>query len=207
MTIQNCSSRSKHNTTIKIVMFCFLILFLNLSIPIAKQQDEKIAETEATPSDTAAIYNTLGNAILLKLQPGNINAAKLDTAIMYYQKAIELDPDDGGIKLNLAITYLVKGDTTTADSCFVVALAQCDSSLSKTYYLLGIKEETEEGRGTSKNVTKNKLKERLNEASKKLSSKKTKPGKDTKKKPVLAPPGGPKQLDPQEAKEYLYWKY
>lgn len=170
-------------------------------------------ETQNTASDSAAIYNTRGNTCLLQLhnKQKTLDTLKLNTAIMNYQKAIEMDPDDGGIKLNMAIAYMIKGDTTMADSFFASGLAQCDSSLFKVFNLLSMDTESEEKtKGATAYIAEDKIKERVRKAAKKIKPKrKTSKGKGdkTKKKGPETGSGGEKRLDILEAKKFLYWKH
>lgn len=165
------------------------------------------AEPNPASPDTAATYNNLANLYLLQSE---LDAAKLDTAISYYQEAIKRDTSDGGIKLNLAIAYLVIGDTVAADYYFISGLADCDSNLAKALYLLTIElDPGEETKAMPGNVTKDKIKKRLKKAADKLKTKKQSTGesKKSKKPKSTRIAGGRKHLNPSEVKKYLYWKY
>jgi len=170
------------------------------------------AEPDEATSDTAATYNNLANLYLLQSE---LDSTKLDTAISYYQEAIKRDTSDGGIKLNLAIAYLVKGDTVAADSCFSEGLSDCDSNLAKAFFLLTIDFDSEkEMKGMPGDVTKGKIIKRLKKAAAKLRTKKQSAGK-SKKSPAstgsaarrTSRPAGPRHLNPGDVKKYLYWKY
>jgi tetratricopeptide (TPR) repeat protein len=165
------------------------------------------AEPDPASPDTASTYNNLANLYLLE---SKLDSTNLDTAISYYHEAIKRDTSDGGIKLNLAIAYLVIGDTIAADCYFTSGLANCDSNLAKAYYLLTIELDSgEETRGMPGDITKNKIKNRLKKAADKLKTKKplTDLDKESQKTKPTRVAGGRKHLNPQEAKKYLYWKY
>ena len=167
----------------------------------------KAESNEASQDTTAVNYNNRANLYLLESE---LDSTKLDTAISYYQEAIKKDMTDGGIKLNLAIAYLVIGDTIAADYYFTSGLADCDSNLAKALYLLTIELDSgEDTKGMPGDVTKNKLKKRLKKAADKLKTKKPLKDNNTasqKPKPTRIA-GGRKHLNPREAKKYLYWKY
>jgi hypothetical protein len=84
----------------------------------------------------AAAYNSFGNdCIRLAAQ----QSALLDTAVVIYSRAIEYDPDDPGLMINLAITNLVKGDTLTANNLFVMAFVLSEEDFNQLYALMGLK--------------------------------------------------------------------
>jgi len=63
----------------------------------------------------------------------------LDTAVVIYSRAIEYDPDDPGLMVNLAITNLVKGDTLAANNLFVMAFVLSEEDFNQLYALMGLK--------------------------------------------------------------------
>ncbi len=84
----------------------------------------------------AAAYNSFGNdCIRLAAQ----QSALLDTAVVINSRAIEYDPDDPGLMVNLAITNLIKGDTLAASNLFVMAFVLCEDNFDQLYALMGLK--------------------------------------------------------------------
>lgn len=157
----------------------------------------------ASDIELATTFNNRANLYLIQLNPlaAKSDTARLDTAIAYYQKAVQLDPNDPGIKLNLGIAYLIKNDTTLADACFEQGLAQCDTSLERAFSLLGIEIETpKKEKASAANTSKEPIKYRLKKAQIKIK----KPEPRGPSKPNV--PKGPKSIDPQQAKVYLYQK-
>jgi hypothetical protein len=148
----------------------------------------------APPPDSAAHWNARANLCLL--QAGE-NIALVDTAMLYYAKAIKLAPEDAGLKLNLAIAHMAIGDTLGADSLFHQAYVQVGNDIKKLYDLLGLEEEdSEESRGAARNLTADEVKQRMAKCEVKNKPKK----KNTK-------PAGPKRSFPrEELQEILYWR-
>jgi tetratricopeptide (TPR) repeat protein len=206
---QKLKSRGKNAFfgLIQLIFFMQFVLFFDgTTIP-----QLAVSQVNTPDVNLAAIFNNRANQYLIQLNriDSKSDCAKLDTAIAYYQKAIELDSNDGGIKLNLGIAYLVKGDTTAADSCFELGLIQCDSSLEKTFFLLQIETGAKkEDKGSAANVSKEKLKKRIQGAKMKIDSKKTSgtASSSAGRKPKIIRVAGPRGLDPQQVKDYLYYK-
>ena len=87
---------------------------------------------------TAAAYNTLGNAYLLKND--------LPKAQEYYQKALALTTDDGGIYLNFGLSRYLAGSPDDAVESFQVAISKYESR-EKAMEVLGL-ERINEALGT-----------------------------------------------------------
>jgi hypothetical protein len=84
----------------------------------------------------AAAYNSFGNdCIRLAAQ----QSALLDTAVVIYSRAIEYDPDDPGLMVNLAIANMVKGDAMAARNLFVMAFVLSGDDFAQLYALIGLK--------------------------------------------------------------------
>ena len=162
---------------------------------------------EVENAELAASLNLLGNSYLKRATEVH---AFVDTAINYYSKAIEYDPEDAGIKLNLGIAYLVIDDTLTADSLFQAAYVQSSNSLEKLFALLGLDyDESKFKKGTPQSVTEEKLRASIeNSVSKDKNKGSSSPGdsKSVKKKKRGHSPAGPKSLNPAEVNEFLYIK-
>jgi hypothetical protein len=166
----------------------------------------------------AAALNTLGTWAFEKAAT---NPALIDSAIRYFARAIEYDASDAGLKLNLAIAYLVKADTAQTDSLFQLAYAQSSEDYESLYALLSLDyEKSKYERGTPLSVTEEELKSRIAQAT-----------SDGKKKRVSRPagsnpnqsggsgnrqaggkktrtprPAGPKKYKPEDVKVFLYIK-
>jgi hypothetical protein len=197
--------------------------------PVAKGTAEAMQslpsrQMKMAESDSAAIWNNLANTYLERTDE---DSAAFDTAIVFYQRAIALAPEDPGIKLNFSIAYLMKDDTTNADSLFWMGYMQAGSSIERVYSLLGMKyERSAKDKGTARNLTEADLQEWMNDTVVKRSTRsggakaggsqlqdkekksppsgKSKSSQD-KKKPTRS--GGKKSLDPDEIKNYLYWRF
>jgi tetratricopeptide (TPR) repeat protein len=80
----------------------------------------------------------LGNTYMNSLAPTGDNAFLLDSAVVYYTKAVSLYPQFFNWHYNLGRIYLEKGETAKAKSSFLEALT-IDSVYSETHrYLLNI---------------------------------------------------------------------
>ena len=154
-----------------------------------------------TASDSAALLNNLANLYLI------MDSTKLDTAIEYYHRAIKKDNSEPGFKLNLAIAYLMKNDTTLADQYFTLGLSQCDNRPERAYALLKLEiKSSKSEKGRPEEITETELKKRINASAKRLKSQKEK-RKIKQEKERETRRAGPKSLDPDVIKEHLFWKY
>jgi tetratricopeptide (TPR) repeat protein len=159
--------------------------------------------------DSAAAWNNLANSYLIN---AGEDSNAIDTAIAYYHRAIALAPEAAGIKLNLAIAYLMKDDTTKADSLFRVGCEQA-GSIEEVYRLLGMKyERFDQDRSATPSVTEQEVRDRVKKGAappagdknkKPPSSQQSKPdkGKERPKKP-----SGKKSIDPKEINRFLHWR-
>ena len=77
---------------------------------------------------SAEAYNTKGNIYL--------NSGDFAQAVDAYQKAEDLDPEDGGIKINMSIAYYRGGELSSARNKYQQALQQ-HPDLSQRYASLG----------------------------------------------------------------------
>lgn len=77
---------------------------------------------------SAEAYNTMGNVHLQNEQ--------FDQALAAYQKAEDLDADDGGIKINMAIAYYRGGEIGAGSDKYQEAI-QINANLAKRYEGLG----------------------------------------------------------------------
>jgi len=75
----------------------------------------------------AAAYNNLGNVYLCR--------HKLGEAEDFYFKALEADPDDGAIYLNLGVAYTVAGEEGRAEAMFDSAFCRLGSYVQMCYAL------------------------------------------------------------------------
>ncbi|MBD3385539.1 PorV/PorQ family protein [candidate division KSB1 bacterium] len=80
-------------------------------------------------SEDASLLNNLGNAFLMQ--------GLTDSAISCYESAQQLEPEDGGIYLNLGIASLSYGDTLAADELFSMAKDRYET-LSDFYGQIGL---------------------------------------------------------------------
>jgi len=201
----------KHISFILVVILAFVIIFLGESRTNGMYYQSKNQISNVKSDNTAMTLNNLGNTYLIKSKTDSANP---DIAIDYYNQAIEKEPNDPGIKLNLGIAYLIKGYNEKADSLFKAAFIQCEKSREKVYHLLGMDYKAPlTDKGTVQTMTETQLKENLEKSFSKVGPKKIKSKnkkrtikkKDKKKKPTRR--GGTKSLNPDELKNYLYWNW
>lgn len=76
------------------------------------------------------LFNNLGNACMLQ--------QNIDEAINYYQRAQALAPDDGGIYINMGVSFLTLSDTTNAETLFQIAESKYED-LSELLLQIGIR--------------------------------------------------------------------
>ena len=189
-----------------LVLFCIIFLFGDVNKLFCSQKESHHSKPYyATRADSAAGLNNLANIYLSQIR---YDSTKLDTAVMYYHQAINSDEKEAGFKLNLAIAYLLKGDTLKSNHFFRLGIAQCDSSREKVYHLLKLDIGTYQSeKGKPKKVSENILKKNIDDQTNKLMSKKEKEEKKHTGKVRRTKPAGPKSLDPVVVKEHLFWKY
>lgn len=99
------------------------------AVTYAKAGDVDAAIATLNGVATAAAYNTLGNAYLLKNE--------LPTAQEYYQKALGLTTDDGGVYLNFGLSRYLAGSPEDAMESFQVAISKYESR-EKAMQVLGL---------------------------------------------------------------------
>lgn len=162
----------------------------------------------------AVTYNSLGNIYFLKNEP--------QKALEFYKKSTDIDPNDGGVYLNIGLLFYLNDDKETAQEFFNIAVSKFES-LEKAYEALGIEDILKELEGVAaekkdvskKQISKEELKKMIEEASKE-SSKQTKKGRDYKKEEIFEKGqnvfvfGGRRGADPtqlQTVKWLLYWKF
>ncbi len=85
----------------------------------AKAENYDAALAAASGLSTAAGYNTMGNIYLLRND--------LPTAQEYYQKALALTTDDGGVYMNFGLARYLAGSTDDALESFQVAISKFES--------------------------------------------------------------------------------
>ncbi len=88
----------------------------------------------------AAVLNMYGNDCIR--QASQRPDQKLDlikTALLCYQQALEHDPNDPGLIVNLAIANLLTGDTPGAEAQFVDAFKQSQQDFQELFALLRLK--------------------------------------------------------------------
>jgi len=88
------------------------------------------------PKRIAVVYNLIGNSFVRQATP---QPALIDTAIVNYCRAFELDPDDLGLMINLAVANLVKGEASVVARLFSVVLELCQGDIKQLYALLELK--------------------------------------------------------------------
>lgn len=162
----------------------------------------------------ATTYNSLGNIYFLKNEP--------QKAFELYKKSADLDPDDGGVYLNIGLLFYLNDDPETAKQFFELAISKFESP-QKAYEALGIEDiirelgevAAEKKSVSKKQVSKEELKKLIEEASK-TSTQQTKKGKEYKKEEIFEKGqnvfvfGGRRGADPtqlQTVKSLLYWKF
>ena len=170
------------------------------------------AEKYLSKYQTASAYNNLGNIYFLKNQP--------EKAIEYYQKSIELDPNDGGVYLNAGLLYYLNGNPERAQELFAEAISKFESK-EEAYRVLGIEDILRELSGVAaekeeiskKKISKEELRNLIEQAAK-VKGKKAKKG--YKRKDIFEKGqnvfvfGGRRGADPtqlQAVKSLLYWKF
>jgi len=159
-------------------------------------------------------YNSLGNIYFLKNEP--------QKALDFYKKSTDIDPNDGGVYLNIGLLFYLNDDPETAKQFFELAISKFESP-QKAYETLGIEDilrELGEVAGekkdvSKKQVSKEELKKLIEEASR-ASIQQTKKGKEYKKEEIFEKGqnvfvfGGRRGADPtqlQTVKSLLYWKF
>ncbi len=172
------------------------------------------AEKFITKFSGAISYNSLGNIHFLKNEP--------EKALEFYKKSTDLDPDDGGVYLNIGLLFYLNDDPQTAQEFFEIAISKFESP-EKAYEVLGIEDILKEIEGVAvekknvskKQVSKAELKKLIEQASK-TSTQQTKKGKEYKKEEIFEKGqnvfvfGGRRGADPtqlQTVKSLLYWKF
>ncbi|MDW8109582.1 MAG: tetratricopeptide repeat protein [Candidatus Kryptonium sp.] len=172
------------------------------------------AEKFIAKFSNAVTYNSLGNIYFLK------NEAQ--KAFEFYKKSTELDPNDGGVYLNIGLLLYLNDDTETAKQFFELAISKFDSP-QKAYEILGIEDilrelgevAAEKKDASKKQVSKQELKKLIEEASK-TATQQTKKGKEYKREEIFEKGqnvfvfGGRRGADPtqlQTVKALLYWKF
>lgn len=173
-----------------------MILFMSMiSLTILYFYNNSVyAQKASKPQNKSAIAALLNNRANRYLELMDENPTKLDTAIIYYQKAIQLAPEDAGIKLNLGIASFVQEDSLAADSLFREAWIQTGKSLKKVFNLLSMSyDESKEEKALARNISENAIRQAI------IASTGKKPKKGQR-------PAGPKKLDPGDVKKFLYIK-
>ena len=74
----------------------------------------------------AQTFNNIGNIYLVKNQ--------VDSAVVHYRRARELDPDDGGIFVNMGTALLALGDTLNADALYSQARSKYTDNLCQLLF-------------------------------------------------------------------------
>lgn len=169
----------------------------------------------AAENDSSAALNNLANLYVVN---SHQNPAKLDSALLLYNKALKITPDDAGIYLNIGIVWLIKGDEAMAEKYFIDGFERCQNDHKLVYNLLGMDyKPVVEDKGTVGNVSEVKLRKKLGDSLDKIKPTKKKKGRNSeqeskdqnggkKKKKKVVRSAGDKSLNPQELKDYLYWK-
>ncbi len=172
------------------------------------------AEKYISKFSGAVTYNSLGNIYFLKNEPLK--------ALEFYNKSIELDPNDGGVYLNIGLLFYLNDEPQTAREFFELAMSKFKTP-EEAYEVLGIEDILREFEGVAaekkdvskKQVSKEELKKLIEEASK-ISTQQSKKGKEYKKEEIFEKGqnvfvfGGRRGADPtqlQTVKSLLYWKF
>ncbi len=192
-----------------------LILITVLCLQLAILPGSVSAQKSVAAKDTSAVLNNLANMYVLNSEA---DVAQLDSAIHFYQHALKLSPEDGGIYLNLGIVHLLKGDAEGAEKFFRLGFEKCDNQRGKAYHMLGMDFEDESGeKGETSNINESVIRENMEKSFSKIKPKKSKNSrskntekadkdKQQKKKKKTVRSAGNKSLNPSEMKAYLYWK-
>lgn len=193
----------------------YIILVTVFCIQFAISPGNVSAQKSVAAKDTSAVLNNLANMYVLNSEA---DVAQMDSAIHFYQQALKLAPDDGGIYLNLGIGHLIKGDEEGAENYFRLGFEKCDNLRAKAYHLLGMDFQEDGGeKGETSNITESVIRENMEKSFSKIKPKKSKNSrakntekadkdKQQKKKKKTVRSAGNKSLNPSEMKAYLYWK-
>lgn len=154
----------------------------------------------------AAVLNLYGNDCIR--QASQKPDQKLDlikTSLLCYVQALEHDPNDPGLLVNLAIASLLADDTAGAEGRFVDAFKQSQEDFQKLFALLGLKSDHSKfAEGTPLNVVEKILRTTIKNCIEKDGTPTPKPpnqtifGEDS--------PSGSPGITAEEAKEFLYIK-
>jgi hypothetical protein len=88
----------------------------------------------------AAVLNLYGNdCIRQAMQKPDQKLDLINTALLCYEQAVEHDPNDPGLPVNLAIASLLIGDTPGAEGWFLDAFKHCQEDFQKLFALLSLK--------------------------------------------------------------------
>jgi len=151
------------------------------SLPLQPKKGKKNAKL-------AAAFNTKGNSYFNKAVK---NRAFLDSAIVYYKKAIKKAPKDPGLKFNLGIAYFAKNKNNKAVSQFKKGFNLCKKNQQRAFQLLRINYKTQQKDNTMADLVEC-LKQSF--STKKEKGKSKKKGKSTRR-------GGPKSVNAQSKKK------
>lgn len=137
----------------------------------------------------AAAYNGVGNDWVRQAVQQPI---LIDSAVVIYSHAIENDPYDPGLMINLGIVNLIKGDVVAAYNLFVAAFELSEKNLDALYAIMGLPAgQYKFPRGKPFYEAETLLRKALTQCA---------------KMPPESPRVEEKRISPEEAKEFLYIK-
>ncbi|MCI0696375.1 tetratricopeptide repeat protein [candidate division KSB1 bacterium] len=173
-------------------------------IPLSKEKP-RIPRGGGSPK-IAAVLNLYGNDYIR--QASQKPDQKLDlikTALLCYEQALEQDPKDPGLLVNLAIANLLIGDTPGAENQFVDAFKQSQQDFQKLFALLSLKyDHNKFAEETPLSVVEKVLRTTIKNCVEKDGA----PTPKTPNQSVLgeSSPTGTQGITAEEAKEFLYIK-
>ncbi len=116
--------RMRKNTPLFLIILCFLSVFSFVSLSFGGEEWTVSSETKKMAAD----YRDKG----LRYQ----KAGDLDTAMVYFQKSVELDPNLAVAYNDMGVIYEAKGWYDRAKQAYGRAI-EVDASLPSPYYNLG----------------------------------------------------------------------
>jgi tetratricopeptide (TPR) repeat protein len=154
----------------------------------------------------AAVLNLYGNDCIRQAsQKPDQKLDLIQTALLCYQQALEHDPNDPGLMVNLAFANLLAGDTPAAESQFVDAFKQSQQDFNKLFALLSLKYgHNKFAEETPLSVVEKTLRTTIKECVEKNGA----PTPKTPNQSILGEdsPAGVQGIAAEDAKEFLYIK-
>ena len=149
------------------------------------------------PTGRAAALTNLGNLAVLE--------GKVDVALENYTQAAALDPEDGGILLNLGLAHKQAGNDAEAERVFQKALEKTGGP-EKAAELLGVRMDADTSKGKVSKLSNEEIKAMLAKARARVPDASTKPASTGDKTQVVSRPGGARAADVSVGATSLYWK-